>query len=77
MLAKHPPSAGFPSPSEGAAPSAPPLVASGAHLGNQKKNKTHIWNPHETGQVFKTIWGAAGTPFFLIAAAPSGAPRAP
>ena len=26
------------------------------------QNQAHIWNPHGTGQVFKTIWGAAGTP---------------
>ena len=24
------------------------------------QNQAHIWNPHETGHVFKTIWGAAG-----------------
>ena len=24
------------------------------------QNQAHIWNPHGTGHVFKTIWGAAG-----------------
>ena len=27
----------------------------------QFQNQVHIRNPHETGQVFKTIWGAVGT----------------
>ena len=26
----------------------------------QFQNQAHIWNPHGTGPVFKTIWGAAG-----------------
>ena len=26
------------------------------------QNQAHIWNPHGTGHVFKTIWGAAGVP---------------
>ena len=26
------------------------------------QNQAHIWNPHGTGHVFKTIWGAAGAP---------------
>ena len=28
----------------------------------QFQNQAHIWNPHGTGHVFKTIWGAAGAP---------------
>ena len=28
----------------------------------QFKNQAHIWNPHGTGQVFKTILGTVGTP---------------
>ena len=28
----------------------------------QFQNQMHIQNPHGTGQVFKTIWGAAGSP---------------
>ena len=42
----------------------------------QFQSQAHIWNPHGTGQVFKTIWSAAGTPIFFplfIIAAPSGA----
>ena len=31
----------------------------------QFQNQAHIRNPHGTGQVFKTIWGAAGAPFFF------------
>jgi len=30
----------------------------------QFQNQAHIWNPHGTGQVFKTIWGFI---FFFIA----------
>ena len=50
------------------------------------QNQAHIRNPHGTGQVYKTIWGAAGTPIFycFIAAKGSvsrrpewGAPGAP
>ena len=29
------------------------------------QNQAHIWNPHGTGHVFKTIWGALGTPIFF------------
>ena len=32
----------------------------------QFKNQAHIWNPHGTGQVFKTIWVAACAPKFYI-----------
>ena len=28
------------------------------------QNQAHIWNPHGTGHIFKTIWGAEGTPNF-------------
>ena len=28
----------------------------------QFQNQAHIWNPRGTGHVFKTIWGAVGTP---------------
>ena len=31
----------------------------------QFQNQVHIWNPHGTGHVFKTIWGAAGAPIFF------------
>ena len=37
LLAKYPPSAGFPSFPGGVAPPAPPLGASGAHFGKEKK----------------------------------------
>ena len=30
------------------------------------QNQAHIWNPHGTGHVFKTIWGADGTPIFFF-----------
>ena len=43
----------------------------------QFQNQAHIWNPHGTGQVFKTIWGAIGAPIFFFIAAPCGAPLAP
>ena len=28
----------------------------------QSQNQAHIWNLRGTGQVFKTMWGAAGGP---------------
>ena len=28
----------------------------------QFQNQADIWNPHGTGHVLKTIWGAAGAP---------------
>ena len=28
----------------------------------QFQNQAHIWNPRGTGHIFKTIWGAPGTP---------------
>ena len=28
----------------------------------QLQNQTYILNPHGTGHVYKTIWGAAGAP---------------
>ena len=28
----------------------------------QFQNQAYTWNPHGTGQVFKTIWGTAGAP---------------
>ena len=31
----------------------------------QFQNQSHIWNSQGTGHVFKTIWGAGGTRFFL------------
>ena len=34
----------------------------------QFQNQAHIWNPHGTGHVPKTIWGAVGAPIFFIAA---------
>ena len=41
----------------------------------QFQNQAHIWNPHGTGHVFKTIWGAEGTPIlFLSPPKASGAP---
>ena len=32
----------------------------------QFQNQAHIWSPHGTGHVFKTIWGAAGGPNFFF-----------
>ena len=32
----------------------------------QFQNQAHIWNPRGTGNVFKTIWGAKGTPNFFL-----------
>ena len=37
------------------------------------QNQAHIQNPHGTGQVFETDWGAAGAPIFFIATAPAHA----
>ena len=45
------------------------------------QNRAHIWNPHGTGHVCKTIWGTEGAPifFFLLlsftAAEGSGCPN--
>ena len=46
----------------------------------QFKNQAHIRNPHGTGQIFKTIWGAAGAPKFVslfLIAAEGGVSRRP
>ena len=32
----------------------------------QFQNQAHIWNPHGTGHVCKTIWGTEGTPIFFF-----------
>ena len=41
----------------------------------QFQNQAHILNPHGTGQVYKTIWGAEGAPNFGRPF--QGAPAAP
>ena len=44
----------------------------------QFQNQAHILNPHGTGHVFKTIWGAAGAPCKGRRRRPKfGAPKAP
>ena len=74
ILAKFPPSAGFPSPSGGVAPLAPPLGAFGAPVGapaapiwvtaafgcgERKDTKINIKN---LGRPERTIFGAPGAP---------------
>ena len=36
------------------------------------QNQAHIWNPHGTGQAFKTIWGAEGAPILFSITAEGG-----
>ena len=47
----------------------------------QFQNQAHIRNPHGTGQVFKSIWDAEGSPifftFFLPPPSQVGCPRRP
>ena len=45
----------------------------------QFQNQAHIRNPHGTGQVLKTIWGATGAPnfFFFFGGLPKAVPQAP
>ena len=44
----------------------------------QFQNQAHIWNPRGTGHIFKTIWGAPGTPRKGCQMRPKfGAPMAP